>query len=157
VQETSAFSHATVSATRRVDMRRLAVPQIIAQELFAAFERANPDALDARASPTQRARTLIAKCMALEPVAEAFDATHCTRGGGIMDETFEARVRTRAYELWENDGSPAGMADEYWERALQQIVAESPSDPADAVPAVDQSSKHRSAGRIPEEPDVKDS
>lgn len=74
-----------------------------------------------------------------------------------MDETFEARVRTRAYELWENDGSPAGMADEYWERALQQIVAESPSDPADAVPAVDQSSKHRSAGRIPEEPDVKDS
>jgi hypothetical protein len=74
-----------------------------------------------------------------------------------MDEHYEARVRTRAYELWENDGSPAGMADEYWERALRQIVAESPSDQGDARPAADQSSKHRSADRIQDEPDAKDS
>jgi hypothetical protein len=33
-------------------------------------------------------------------------------------------VRERAYQLWEQDGSPDGRADEYWHRALDQHLRE---------------------------------
>jgi hypothetical protein len=36
----------------------------------------------------------------------------------------EEKIRVRAYELWEKDGSPAGRADEYWEQARAQIDEE---------------------------------
>ena len=29
----------------------------------------------------------------------------------------DQHIRERAYKLWEEDGSPEGRADEYWERA----------------------------------------
>ncbi|MEA3114325.1 MAG: hypothetical protein QOG58_4124, partial [Caballeronia sp.] len=32
----------------------------------------------------------------------------------------EQEIRERAYLLWEKDGRPAGYADEYWHRALDQ-------------------------------------
>ncbi|CAN7492072.1 DUF2934 domain-containing protein [Caballeronia sp. LjRoot34] len=31
----------------------------------------------------------------------------------------EQAVRERAYALWQRDGSPAGRADEYWERVIK--------------------------------------
>lgn len=33
----------------------------------------------------------------------------------------EDKIRVRAYELWQKDGSPEGRADEYWELARAQI------------------------------------
>ncbi|TCG03266.1 hypothetical protein BZM27_49805 [Paraburkholderia steynii] len=36
----------------------------------------------------------------------------------------EEKIRVRAYELWERDGSPEGRADEYWEQARFQIDEE---------------------------------
>ena len=36
----------------------------------------------------------------------------------------EARIRTRAYHLWEADGGPPGRDDEYWERARSLIGME---------------------------------
>lgn len=36
----------------------------------------------------------------------------------------EEKIRVRAYELWEKDGSPDGRADEYWEQARAQIDEE---------------------------------
>ncbi|RKE37183.1 hypothetical protein B0G76_3419 [Paraburkholderia sp. BL23I1N1] len=36
----------------------------------------------------------------------------------------EEKIRVRAYELWEKDGSPEGRADEYWEQARIQIDEE---------------------------------
>ncbi|MFL9959066.1 DUF2934 domain-containing protein [Paraburkholderia nemoris] len=40
----------------------------------------------------------------------------------------EEKIRARAYELWEKDGSPEGRADEYWERARAQIDEEESAD-----------------------------
>jgi hypothetical protein len=33
----------------------------------------------------------------------------------------EEQIRTLAFYLWEQDGSPDGRADEYWEKARQQL------------------------------------
>ena len=33
----------------------------------------------------------------------------------------EEQIRTLAFHLWEQDGSPDGRADEYWEKARQQL------------------------------------
>jgi len=43
-----------------------------------------------------------------------------------LDQTPErdARVRERAYFLWEADGCPVGQADEFWERARELIGME---------------------------------
>jgi hypothetical protein len=70
-----------------------------------------------------------------------------------MDNDFEARIRTRAYELWEKDASPEGVADEYWERALRQLAAEGVIGQDAATTPKDQSAKHRLAEPIPDEPE----
>lgn len=45
-------------------------------------------------------------------------------------QELETRVRERAFALWEEDGSPEGRAEEYWERARRLIAAEDdPSSP----------------------------
>jgi uncharacterized membrane protein len=36
----------------------------------------------------------------------------------------EEQIRTLAFYLWEKDGSPEGRADEYWEKARQQLGLE---------------------------------
>jgi hypothetical protein len=33
----------------------------------------------------------------------------------------EEQIRTLAFHLWEQDGSPDGRADEYWGKARQQL------------------------------------
>jgi hypothetical protein len=39
-------------------------------------------------------------------------------------ETIEERIRAKAYELWQEDGSMEGCADEYWRRARSLVEAE---------------------------------
>lgn len=42
-----------------------------------------------------------------------------------MDElTLEERIRQRAYELWQQDGSMEGCADEYWRQAREMVELE---------------------------------
>lgn len=41
-----------------------------------------------------------------------------------MTPAREARIRARAYKLWEEDGRPEGRADEFWERAEELIAME---------------------------------
>jgi hypothetical protein len=52
----------------------------------------------------------------------------------------EEQIRKRAYELWEEDGSPEGRADEYWEKARASIdpetaesVTETSTEPGEPV------------------------
>ncbi|NYH26032.1 DUF2934 domain-containing protein [Paraburkholderia bryophila] len=33
----------------------------------------------------------------------------------------EEQIRTLAFYLWEQDGSPDGRAEEYWQKARQQL------------------------------------
>ncbi|MGI4747533.1 MAG: DUF2934 domain-containing protein [Janthinobacterium lividum] len=40
------------------------------------------------------------------------------------DPARDARIKERAYHLWEADGSPHGRHDEYWERASELIGME---------------------------------
>ncbi|SEQ60336.1 Protein of unknown function [Devosia sp. YR412] len=35
----------------------------------------------------------------------------------------EDQVRRRAYEMWEQDGCPAGLDQQYWFKALAEIAA----------------------------------
>jgi hypothetical protein len=39
----------------------------------------------------------------------------------------EEQIRTLAFYLWEQDGSPDGRADEYWEKARRQLGLENTS------------------------------
>ena len=39
-----------------------------------------------------------------------------------MPDVNEAHVRDRAYWLWEADGRPEGRAEEYWQRALAEMI-----------------------------------
>jgi hypothetical protein len=36
----------------------------------------------------------------------------------------ELRIREKAYQLWESDGSPTGQAEHYWNLACQLVDAE---------------------------------
>jgi hypothetical protein len=38
--------------------------------------------------------------------------------------TMEEKIRVRAYELWQQDGSLEGCADEYWHLARAQVENE---------------------------------
>ena len=40
----------------------------------------------------------------------------------------EDKIRVRAYELWEKEGSPEGRADEFWEQARAQLNEEETAD-----------------------------
>jgi uncharacterized membrane protein len=42
----------------------------------------------------------------------------------------EEQIRTLAFYLWEQDGSPDGRADEYWEKARQQLGVGATTDTA---------------------------
>ncbi|SAL29549.1 hypothetical protein AWB70_01758 [Caballeronia cordobensis] len=45
-----------------------------------------------------------------------------------MDEQKEQdRIRRRAYELWEREGSPEGRAEEFWQQAIESLGAEDAS------------------------------
>ncbi|MFM0397750.1 DUF2934 domain-containing protein [Paraburkholderia phytofirmans] len=42
----------------------------------------------------------------------------------IQAASVEERIRAKAYELWQEDGSMEGCADEYWRRARHLVEAE---------------------------------
>lgn len=42
----------------------------------------------------------------------------------MQTATFEERIRAKAYELWQEDGSMEGCADEYWRKARSLVEAE---------------------------------
>ncbi|MDN7425043.1 hypothetical protein CFB89_31095 [Burkholderia sp. AU16741] len=65
-----------------------------------------------------------------------------------MNEERETQIRERAYRLWQVDGAPDGRADEYWQRAEQQLDAEGGGGEQAPDLPVDQSTKRR----IPGEP-----
>jgi hypothetical protein len=70
------------------------------------------------------------------------------------EDTLDARIRQRAYRLWQDDGSPPGRPDEYWHRAAQQIAAEGVDAPPDSThpgPAFEQSDKQQLEVPVPEE------
>lgn len=72
-----------------------------------------------------------------------------------MNTELEARIRTRAYQIWENDPSPDGNADRHWDEARRQLEAEGIDghDGHDgAESSVDQSAeRERRVGATPEE------
>ncbi len=41
-----------------------------------------------------------------------------------MDPDREARIRQRAYEIWQSEGRPEGRDVEHWQRAEAEIMAE---------------------------------
>ena len=41
-----------------------------------------------------------------------------------MDDGREDRIRARAYELWQRDGSPDGRENDHWIEAEQEVDAE---------------------------------
>ncbi|APA89836.1 DUF2934 domain-containing protein (plasmid) [Paraburkholderia sprentiae WSM5005] len=74
-----------------------------------------------------------------------------------MDKELEARIRTRAYQIWENDPSPEGRADDHWEEARRQIEAEGAADGAGAPQEpTDQSADRDRGSRIAPEEQLQD-
>ena len=73
-----------------------------------------------------------------------------------MNSELEARIRTRAYHIWENDPSSDGNAETHWEEARRQIEAEGDSRQGDAPPNVDQSSEREQGSRLPLEQQLQD-
>jgi hypothetical protein len=65
-----------------------------------------------------------------------------------MDKELEARIRTRAYHIWENDPSPEGRAEDHWEEARRQIEAEGVPDGAAVPQPADQSAEREHGSRI---------
>jgi len=63
-----------------------------------------------------------------------------------MSEDREERIRQRAYQLWEADGSPEGRADDYWHKAAAQIDAATGAGTDASEVAADQTAKRRVAG-----------
>jgi hypothetical protein len=41
-----------------------------------------------------------------------------------MTQQLEQRIRDRAYDLWQKEGSPEGRDQEFWERARLMVEAE---------------------------------
>ncbi|MCA8032738.1 DUF2934 domain-containing protein [Burkholderia arboris] len=69
-----------------------------------------------------------------------------------MNEDRETQVRERAYRLWQADGAPDGRADEYWQRAEQQLDAEGSSADGRAGQTADSPAEQSAKRRIPGEP-----
>ncbi|SAK84315.1 hypothetical protein AWB76_05827 [Caballeronia temeraria] len=46
------------------------------------------------------------------------------------DQKEQDRIRRRAYEMWEREGSPDGRAEEFWQRAISSLEAEDSPDAA---------------------------
>jgi hypothetical protein len=71
----------------------------------------------------------------------------------MSDNLNEQSIRERAYQLWELDGAPEGRADEYWDKARRQVLAEGTGQPDEAGISADQSSKRRLEDEVPQDVD----
>jgi len=54
----------------------------------------------------------------------------------MNSQSIEERIRTRAYELWLDDGALEGCADEYWRQARDMVEHELLSERADCQPVI---------------------
>lgn len=73
-----------------------------------------------------------------------------------MNSELEARIRTRAYHIWENDPTPDGDAEKHWEEARRQIEAEGDGAQYDAEPNVDQSAGRERGDRMTPDKELQD-
>ena len=77
-----------------------------------------------------------------------------------MNQDLEARIRTRAYHIWENDPSPDGNAEKHWEEARRQIEAEggdiqnSPAIPVDQSAERERDEKSTAKEALQDVPDT---
>lgn len=51
----------------------------------------------------------------------------------MADETLEDRIRSRAFQIWLDEGEPEGRHQEHWERAKKEIT-EGAQPQSDAPP-----------------------
>jgi hypothetical protein len=65
-----------------------------------------------------------------------------------MNSELEARIRTRAYHIWENDPEPNGDAEKHWDEARRQIEAEGDGAQNNAEVSVDQSTDRERGDRL---------
>ena len=68
-----------------------------------------------------------------------------------MSDDRDQRVKERAYELWENEGRPAGRHDDHWDQARREIE-ERDGDLAsgmEAPPPLESPTKRTTARRKP--------
>lgn len=58
----------------------------------------------------------------------------------VVDQPNEAKIRERAYALWERDGRPDGQADAHWREAEAEVAStvDAPSDQADVTNPTDE-------------------
>lgn len=73
-----------------------------------------------------------------------------------MDNDLEARIRTRAYHIWENDPSPDGNAEKHWEEARRQIEAEGGDSQDNAGYDGDQSADRQRGDQVVDEDKLQD-
>jgi hypothetical protein len=52
-----------------------------------------------------------------------------------MDNTLEARIRERAYEIWNAAGCPEGEAERHWLMAEREVLAMAMAEPLPSAPA----------------------
>jgi hypothetical protein len=64
-----------------------------------------------------------------------------------MDKDIDARIRARAYHIWENDPSPGDNAQKHWDEARRQLEAEGVIGDDARNPGADQSADRDHAGR----------
>lgn len=65
----------------------------------------------------------------------------------------EEQIRTLAFHLWEQEGSPDGRADEYWEKARQQLGLGGEAQDGKTVDATGTETETEAAG-FGEEPEA---
>ncbi|MDR5782716.1 DUF2934 domain-containing protein [Caballeronia sp. LZ065] len=58
----------------------------------------------------------------------------------MEDQKEQDRIRRRAYEIWEREGSPDGRAEEFWQQAKTSLEAEDAQGTV-VAPAVSPSGK----------------
>jgi Protein of unknown function (DUF2934) len=46
----------------------------------------------------------------------------------MTDETLEDRIRSRAFQIWLDEGQPAGCDRQHWERAKMELAGKSPPE-----------------------------
>jgi hypothetical protein len=73
-----------------------------------------------------------------------------------MNSELEARIRTRAYHIWENDPEPNGDAEKHWDEARRKIEAEGDGAQNGAEVSVDQSADRERGERLAPDEQLQD-
>jgi hypothetical protein len=79
-----------------------------------------------------------------------------TLGEVHMNSELEARIRTRAYHIWENDPEPNGDAEKHWDEARRQIEAEGDDAQNGVEVSVDQSADRERGDRFAPDEQLQD-